>query len=623
MKEQKQLENLFLHIFQTRENIINSLELKKYSELEKRGIIKNNSDGNYEVDLYSSYIYDHLKKLVTIKLTTGLTDDIEESFKNIHNLEELIKNEYNYGNIINAYTQIFDAFRVNYLTELNTKGIDVILYFNELKKKSNVIYELRNFEKIFFIFLVSKDISIEQTSEFLEANNDENNRYYLNNYLYSIIEKKVEFSINLIEYLSKKHENETPHYLVILISSLVNKGQIEYLVKLKERLTKSTKEALWVYSLLKINSQKIYNEILEVVVKDSSTEYLFHKTRIIESLMNSLFITPKDSETLSNKLFDFFENPDDNEIHSYFHTITYGFEKFEDLKYELLHGYLNRTQNIKTISSFFYSFKEPKYLFHLIGVIYNNGWHRNSISLFEQPLSHFWSTSKEKTEEFILSLISTKQKTGLLPIEIIMTGRETPIQIDLLKLNTEEEQVLAIAMICNFPHSFDKLLPILIKLKDSKFPKVIENLQMQLSILVYECYNETLIEWLENLIKKSRNKTAFLKPIKQSLELYKEIKELKYKNKDLNPYFNEKSLMDLYYNLENENRAKMMESVRNNPSGLSSLFKSTSIIRGNSWKFEHENNVMPLGKVESQMYIDTRVYKNPELHEYQLERFNK
>lgn len=623
MKEQKQLENLFLHIFQTRENIINSLELKKYSELEKRGIIKNNSDGNYEVDLYSSYIYDHLKKLVTIKLTTGLTDDIEESFKNIHNLEELIKNEYNYGNIINAYTQIFDAFRVNYLTELNTKGIDVILYFNELKKKSNVIYELRNFEKIFFIFLVSKDISIEQTSEFLEANNDENNRYYLNNYLYSIIEKKVEFSINLIEYLSKKHENETPHYLVILISSLVNKGQIEYLVKLKERLTKSTKEALWVYSLLKINSQKIYNEILEVVVKDSSTEYLFHKTRIIESLMNSLFIKPKDSETLSNKLFDFFENPDDNEIHSYFHTITYGFEKFEDLKYELLHGYLNRTQNIKTISSFFYSFKEPKYLFHLIGVIYNNGWHRNSISLFEQPLSHFWSTSREKTEEFILSLISTKQKTGLLPIEIIMTGRETPIQIDLLKLNTEEEQVLAIAMICNFPHSFDKLLPILIKLKDSKFPKVIENLQMQLSILVYECYNETLIEWLENLIKKSRKKTAFLKPIKQSLELYKEIKELKYKNKDLNPYFNEKSLMDLYYNLENENRAKMMESVRNNPSGLSSLFKSTSIIRGNSWKFEHENNVMPLGKVESQMYIDTRVYKNPELHEYQLERFNK
>nr|WP_315164071.1 hypothetical protein [uncultured Flavobacterium sp.] len=623
MKEQKQLENLFLHIFQTREYIINSLELKKYSELEKKGIIKNNSDGNYEVDLYSSYIYDHLKKLVTIKLATGLTDDIEESFKTIHNLEELIKNEYNYGNIINAYTQIFDAFRVHYLTELDTKGIDVILYFNELKKKSNVIYELRNFEKIFFIFLVSKDISIEQTSEFLEANNDENSRHYLNNYLYSIIEKKVEFSINLIEYLSKKHENETPHYLVILISSLINKGQIEYLVKLKERLTKSTKEALWAYTLLNINSQILYNELLEILVKDNSIEYLYHKTRIIESLMNSQFITSEDSETLSNKLFEFFENPDDNEIHSYFHTITYGFEKFEDLKYELLHGYLNRTQNIKTISSFFYNFKEPKYLFHLIGVIYNNGWHRNSINLFEQPLSHFWSTSRDKTEEFILSLISTKQKTGLLPIEIIMTGRETPMQIDLLKLNTEQEQVLAIAMICNFPHSFDKLLPILIKLKDSKFPKVIENLQMQLSILVYECYNETLIEWLENLIPKSRKKTAFLKPIKLSLELYKEIKELKHKNNDLNPYYNEKSLMDLYYNLENENRAKMMESVRNNPTGLSSMFKNTSIIRGNSWRFEHEENVMPLGKVETQMYIDTRAYKNPELYEYQLQRFNK
>lgn len=87
-----------------------------------------------------------------------------------------------------------------------------------------------------------------------------------------------------------------------------------------------------------------------------------------------------------------------------------------------------------------------------------------------------------------------------------MSGRDNPMQIDLLKLKTEEDQILAITMICKFPHSFDKLLPILIQLKDSKFPKVIENLQMQLSVLVYECYNETLIEWLENLIPKSRKK---------------------------------------------------------------------------------------------------------------------
>ena len=131
-----QIENLFKYIFQTRETLIDSLDIKKYSELERKGIIKDNSDGNYEVDLYSSFIYDHLKKIVTIKLTTGLTDDIEESFKTIHNLEELIKNEHKYGNIINAYTPLFDAFRVNYLVELDAKGIDVISYRNELNQKS-------------------------------------------------------------------------------------------------------------------------------------------------------------------------------------------------------------------------------------------------------------------------------------------------------------------------------------------------------------------------------------------------------------------------------------------------------------------------------------------------------
>ncbi|PDS22908.1 hypothetical protein B0A78_10965, partial [Flavobacterium columnare NBRC 100251 = ATCC 23463] len=198
MKQLKQLENLFKHIFQTRETLIDSIELKKYSELEKKGIIKNNSEGNYEVDLYSSEIYDYLKKLVTIKLTSNLSDDIEESFKTIHNLEELIKNEHNYGNVINAYTQLFDAFRVNYLVELDTKGIDVISYRNELNQKSNVIYELRNLEKIFYAFLVSKDISIEQISDFLNSNNEEERRHYLNEYLFSIVDRKEDFSISLI-----------------------------------------------------------------------------------------------------------------------------------------------------------------------------------------------------------------------------------------------------------------------------------------------------------------------------------------------------------------------------------------------------------------------------------------
>lgn len=51
MKQLKQLENLFKHIFQNRETLFDSLHLKKYSELEKIGI-KENSTGNFEVDLY-------------------------------------------------------------------------------------------------------------------------------------------------------------------------------------------------------------------------------------------------------------------------------------------------------------------------------------------------------------------------------------------------------------------------------------------------------------------------------------------------------------------------------------------------------------------------------------------
>ena len=183
MEQSKQLENLFTHIFKTRETLIDSLDLKKYSELEIKGIIIKNSDGNYVVDLYSTEIYDYLKTMITSKLTISLSDNIEESFKTIHELEELIKKEYSYGNIINAYTEIFDAFRVKYLVELDSKGTDIVSFKNELKQKLNIIYGLRNFEKIFYIFLVSKDISIEQISDFLDSNKEEESRYYLNEYL--------------------------------------------------------------------------------------------------------------------------------------------------------------------------------------------------------------------------------------------------------------------------------------------------------------------------------------------------------------------------------------------------------------------------------------------------------
>lgn len=623
MKQLKQIENLFLHIFKTRNTLISSEEIKKYSDLEKKGIIKSKSQNEYEIDLYSIDLYNYLKELVSKKVSESITDDISESFKIINNVEKLIKEENGFVNIINAYSDVFNSFKVNFLVELDKKGIDITSYYIELKKQTNVIYELKSFDSLFFNFLLFKDLKTKQLVIFLEENDEENSRYYLNNYLHSLVDKKEDFSISLIDQLVGKHQEETPHYLIILITSIINKGKTEYLELLKGRLLNNVKEIFWAYSLLNVNTKLVYNNLLELIQNDTSVDYLYHKSTIIESLMNSQFITTEDSETLSKKLFEYFKNPEDNEIHNYFNSIIYGFAEYEDLKYALLHSYLERTKNWNTLDSFFHNIKDSKYLFDLIILSFNTKWTRNSINVFSQSLSHFWSTSREKTEDFILSLISTKQKAGLLPIEIIMTGRDNPMSIDLLNLKSEDDQKLAMSMFCNYPLSFDKLLPVLLQLINSPFPKVIENLQLQLSILVCECYNEILIEWLENLIPKSRKKISFLKPIKKALELYKEIKELKHKNNDLNPYYNEKSNMDLYYSLENENRAKMMESVRNNPSGFSSMFKNTSIIRGNSWRFEHEENVMPLGKVETQMYLDTRIYKNPELYEYQLERFNK
>ena len=82
--------------------------------------------------------------------------------------------------------------------------------------------------------------------------------------------------------------------------------------------------------------------------------------------------------------------------------------------------------------------------------------------------------------------------------------------------------------------------------------------------------------------------------------------------------------MDLYYNLEHENRAKLMQDINENPKGiLAAVGKTTIIVRGNSWKQELENEVIPLGKIESQFTLDARLFKNPDLQEYILNSYDK
>src|SRR5690606_15959892 len=85
---------------------------------------------------------------------------------------------------------------------------------------------------------------------------------------------------------------------------------------------------------------------------------------------------------------------------------------------------------------------------------------------------------------------------GLLAVKIMLVSHNFPFPVDMLKLETEKEQTNAIESMCIFPHSFDKLVPILLQLRFSKYEVVKKLLRQKLYDLILETYHESLYDTL-------------------------------------------------------------------------------------------------------------------------------
>ena len=143
-------------------------------------------------------------------------------------------------------------------------------------------------------------------------------------------------------------------------------------------------------------------------------------------------------------------------------------------------------------------------------------------------------------------------------------------------------------------------------------------MQEELSDKVFYAYHDTIYELILKEIGESSEDKEFMKPITEALNDYKELKKLKESIKDIDPFENEYELIQLYFRLEREEQAKMMNKIKEGEGSFLHFAKSTTIVRGNSWKIG-DREVTPLGKVEAQMLVDRSSYLNPDLYEFNLD----
>lgn len=547
------------------------------------------------------------------------------AFKFVEDFQEKLKEENGIAsNVINAYNKLISALKAYTLYHLTATGFDVKSYYlDELRPRGDRENELFLFERSLYDFLPFSGYSAQDVWDICQKTLFSDDPFYVRDFAIRLPAVNFELAEEIYNLACEFEQPEKTSFVANLLIGLHNNG-LKGVFNTALRLHKKhPRQGYQVLSSLKNLTTKQNQILFRHLKKDSSDNVIAAKTQVLCALINNPSVGKKLRKDAFDMMGSYLQLENRNIVMASFNTLIYALPGHEEEKYGLLQVYLNNTSDFTILDSFFYRFDNPDYLFHFIKMCYTAGWVRGSIQRFENAIFHFWDKDPSKTEQIILDLFHPNKKLGMLPVEIIMTGRFAALPVDLLKLKTKQEQAKAVEAITLYPHSYDRWLPMVMSLRNSPYPRVVKFLQVKLANLISEAYSGSFLDDIQNLLVKSKFDREFAKPLKAAQISYEKKIVAKRAVKDLNPYENERDLMNLYYGLERENRTRSINDTNENPKGFLSAARQVIIVRGNSWKRELDNKVDPLGKVETSLTLDARLFKNPELHEFTLNTYDK
>ncbi|MBC7000376.1 hypothetical protein [Cytophaga sp. FL35] len=619
------INRLITKVFETKKTQFKKAELEGVDILVKLKILKHLQEvpDLLELETNSFLFNQSLYDLAEGRIGKKFPNDISRSFAMVDGLEEILKKENDIKpNVIGSYSAILKGLKGYILFQLEKNGVDIADFYKRIigpsQKHENHLFL---FDDCFFRFLPHSGYDAEKILGICDEVLDKGDSHYVLSFARELCANNLHLAKNLYFVSSKMKSLRHPVFLTNLAVGLFNNGHTGIFSEFEKIVETNPEEGYRFFSAIEINTKKVLYKVYRLVEKESAEAAYQRRTNILGNIIES----PLTSKTMRAKCFkkinSFFACKSDDVAHAVIWSVEF-IKGYEENKYKLLISYLNRTSNFKILDNFFFRFQNPSYLFRLIKSCYYTKWGRNSIKFFENAILHFWSQNLKETQNEILAMFDPRFRLGLLPVEIIMCGHGHPLPIDLQLLDSKNKQLKAVECFCLYPHSINELIPILIKLRESPFPEVVTYLKDELAQLVFDSYNTMLYKSITDLLSTSKEDKQFLAPIKKALDVYNEVKKMKSAVHDVNPHENEKELMNLYYSLEHEQRAKMMDSIGKGEGSFFGFAKNTVIVRGNSWKIQGREEVMPLGTVKSEHWLDARAYRNPDLFEMNLKKFD-
>lgn len=617
MKPTEAVKDLLLYHFQHHKSYYSPSEIVEVDQLSDIDVISKSGE-KYQLNFDSDILNEEAEKMAVEMLSEIMPSDMVGAFGYLKKFEAELKRQYEVADYQSVYSDLIKGMKVHFLNQVNTGNSNYDFLLNLLDDDSERAKGFGNFEEVYFRFLLTSDYSKEiiyQSCTAVFQKNDKNARF-IYNYL-SNIAKNRSLAHNLYTYGMQNDILEYPGFASTILVGLYNSGDNSAFSIAAELVEADLLEGLKALSRFIIDDEETAQKIFAIISSISSElpGVMNQMSMAICEIINS----EKSSDDLKiqciHSIYELLKSEVLDGVSEVFHNARYHIDGHEAEKYQMLHIYLETTKNVNVLNDFFYQFKDPKYLFHFLTYLHLAEGVRSSIDRFDQAILHIYNENPIKTEAEILELFKYAD-TGLLAVKVMLSSHEHPLPIDVHKLDREEYQHNAIRQLCNYPHSLDKLLPTILKFRFSVFSDVKQHLQEQLSTLIFDAYHKSLYDLIESAVD-ARKERKFLAPLKKALAEYEKIKIFK-AIKELDPIENERNLIDLYYRLEHESQAKLMNQ-REDRGGLSRLFKSVEIVRGRAWKTDGNDEVTPMALIQTSMMIDSRAYKNPVTYERNLE----
>lgn len=518
----------------------------------------------------------------------------------------------------NPFRPIMNGFYGYLLKMVKDSGIDVYSHAYKKIEVDSVDRFTDDFDQGFIFHLLTAGYSTKEIYNFCQVCTQSENHYIFRNLVQEIF-RFPGLPYELYQFGNKNMELEQCEFQLRLMPKLFDQFPDEILTKTYSIIDHNRSNGIRVLAHCKLSNSQIDKALTTATNHVDDPSIGVQLDNLFYFLVGNENATAGQRVKAYNLWGQLLTNADDKLSLQIINSISLvDNEEDEPFRFNLLIQFLNKTGNFAVLKNFFYQFKSPQFVYKLLSDQYQLAKGRKShvVRGLSQPLQHFFRTAPEESEKWILELFDPTYKLNTLPIEVMMLQLSNVFNVDLLKIKDEKTQLAAIKKFFYVTLDFEKLLPTLLTLWTSNFPEVVKSLQAHLSVLAYESYGQSMIDWIKPVVKGKGSK-SFLNPIIEAAKAHEEEIKSKFSIKDINPMYHEKNMYELYAGLAHESQTKAMQESRNDPGFLMSMFKNSIIVRGNSCRVGGcGSKIVPLGTVSVSSTIDTRMYKNPELFEF-------